>query len=74
MKFLILPGDGIGPEITAATCRVLESLSLKFYLGFDLVQRDIGFAAYDRCKSTMPDDVIEEISTTEMPLLRPADT
>ena len=74
MKFLILPGDGIGPEITAATCRVLESLSLKFDLGFDLVQRDIGFAAYDRCKSTMPDDVMEEISRTEMTILGPADT
>ncbi|WP_126444688.1 3-isopropylmalate dehydrogenase [Sulfuricystis multivorans] len=30
MKILVLPGDGIGPEITAEAVRVLEALDLKF--------------------------------------------
>ncbi|MDI6750450.1 MAG: 3-isopropylmalate dehydrogenase [Pseudomonadota bacterium] len=30
MKILVLPGDGIGPEITAETVRVLKALDLKF--------------------------------------------
>ena len=32
MKILVLPGDGIGPEITAETVRVLKALDLKFEL------------------------------------------
>ncbi len=30
MKILVLPGDGIGPEITAEAVRVLKALDLKF--------------------------------------------
>ena len=33
MKLLVLPGDGIGPEITAATLAVLEAADRKFKLG-----------------------------------------
>ena len=30
MKICVLPGDGIGPEITAQAVRVLNALGLKF--------------------------------------------
>ena len=30
MKICVLPGDGIGPEITAEAVRVLRALDLKF--------------------------------------------
>ena len=30
MKICVLPGDGIGPEITAEAVRVLKALDLKF--------------------------------------------
>jgi 3-isopropylmalate dehydrogenase len=32
MKLLVLPGDGIGPEITAATLVVLDAADKKFDL------------------------------------------
>src|SRR5689334_24851934 len=35
MKLAILPGDGIGPETTAATLRVLEVANRKFALGIE---------------------------------------
>ena len=33
MKILVLPGDGIGPEITAATLAVLDRANSLFKLG-----------------------------------------
>ena len=32
MQLLVLDGDGIGPEITAATCAVLEAAAERFGL------------------------------------------
>mgnify|MGYP003315401927 FL=1 len=74
MKLLILPGDGIGQEITDATCRALDALSSRFGLGFDLVQRDIGLVAHAKTGSTMPHDVMAEIAETEATILGPTDT
>ncbi|MBD1588864.1 3-isopropylmalate dehydrogenase [Pseudomonas typographi] len=47
-QILILPGDGIGPEITAEAVKVLELASEKFSLGFELHHDVIGGAAIDR--------------------------
>ena len=58
MRLLLLPGDGIGPEIAAASRRVLDALDARFYLGIELVERDIGFAALDKHGTTLPDDVL----------------
>ena len=35
-QILILPGDGIGPEIMAEAVKVLEVANSKFNLGFEL--------------------------------------
>lgn len=74
MKILILPGDGIGPEITDATCQALAALDQRFGLGFDMVHREIGLAAHAKVGSTMPDDVMSEIAETEATILGPTDT
>ena len=47
-QILILPGDGIGPEIMAEAVKVLEVANSKFDLGFELSFDDLGGAAYDR--------------------------
>ena len=39
MDILILPGDGIGPETTAATMKVLNAVNDKYSLGLALSQR-----------------------------------
>ena len=74
MKLLILPGDGIGPEITDATCAALGALDRRFGLGFDMVHRDIGLKAHADMGSTMPDAVMAEIAETEATILGPTDT
>ncbi len=58
MKILVLPGDGIGPEITQATLAVLDSANRKFKLGLEWQPEEIGFAALKKRGSTLPEDVM----------------
>ncbi len=58
MKILVLPGDGIGPEITTATLTVLDRANAKFKLGLEWQMEDIGFTALKKRGSTLPDVVM----------------
>jgi 3-isopropylmalate dehydrogenase len=42
MQLLVLPGDGIGPEITAATVAVLRAASERFRLNLNLIEEPVG--------------------------------
>ena len=42
LRLLVLEGDGIGPEITAATLAVLRAADAKFALGLSLESASIG--------------------------------
>jgi 3-isopropylmalate dehydrogenase len=55
VKIAVLPGDGIGPEVTAEAVAVLESLSLP---GLTLVEADVGGAAYKRHGHPLPDETL----------------
>jgi isocitrate/isopropylmalate dehydrogenase len=57
VKILVLPGDGIGPEITTATLAVLDRANARFKLGLEWDIRDIGFTTLKKNGSTMPADV-----------------
>jgi 3-isopropylmalate dehydrogenase len=51
MKICVLPGDGIGPEITAEAVRVLKALNLKMEMEEGL----LGGAAIDAAKDPFPE-------------------
>jgi 3-isopropylmalate dehydrogenase len=59
VKILVLPGDGIGPEITAATLTVLGRANEKFKLGLEWQHETIGLSALKARRSTLPDAVME---------------
>ena len=59
MRIVVLPGDGIGPEITAATVRVLEIASRRFALGLAFQEHAVGLASLKARGSTLPDDVLQ---------------
>ena len=59
MKILVLPGDGIGPEITTATLGVLDRASARFRLGLEWDIRDTGFTALKKHGSTFPVEIQE---------------
>ncbi len=54
-----LPGDGIGPEVTAQATRVLTAISERFDLGIRIEEALIGGAALDRAGTPLPDDTLE---------------
>lgn len=56
-RICLLPGDGIGPEVIGCTEQVLRSLPLDF----EFVRAEIGFAAYERYGTPLPDSTLDEI-------------
>jgi 3-isopropylmalate dehydrogenase len=56
MKIAVLAGDGIGPEVTGAALRVLDSLALP---GLTLLEGDVGGIAYQRHGLPLPAETLE---------------
>jgi 3-isopropylmalate dehydrogenase len=71
MKILVLPGDGIGPEITAATLTVLERASALFELGLQWQRDEIGLAALKKEGTTLPSRVIDAARSAAGVILGP---
>jgi 3-isopropylmalate dehydrogenase len=55
MKIAILPGDGIGPEITKQAVDVLKALKL----GAELLEAQIGGAGYEKFGDPLPDSTLD---------------
>lgn len=68
-KVLVLPGDGIGPEIVAQAVRVLDSLIRDRGLALNLVEGHIGGAAYDQSGSPLPEETLEAARQADAALL-----
>ncbi len=71
LKLLALPGDGIGPEIMAATLAVLDAVRSLVGRRISVESREIGFAALERSGSTIPDAVIADAKAADGVLLGP---
>ncbi|WP_329453939.1 isocitrate/isopropylmalate dehydrogenase family protein [Streptomyces sp. NBC_01497] len=61
MKVLVLPGDGIGPEIVPPTLEVLEAADGAYGLGLAFETADIGLASLAQQGTTLPQAVIDRI-------------
>ena len=55
MKIAVMAGDGIGPEVTREAVRVLRALDLP---GLELVEADVGGAAYHRHGHPLPPETL----------------
>ena len=74
MRILVLPGDGIGPEITAATLAVLDRADFLFKLGLQWQHEEIGLPALKKECTTLPARVLEEARLSEGVILGPLST
>ncbi|NVO12417.1 MAG: isocitrate/isopropylmalate dehydrogenase family protein [Rhodoplanes sp.] len=71
MDILVLPGDGIGPEIAASTVTVLETVGRALSLDLRFESRDIGFASLAAQGTTLPQAVISRIPEVDGTILGP---
>lgn len=71
MRLLALPGDGIGPEITAVTLDVLTELADLTGVPLDVQTRDIGLASLADVGTTLPDDVLALVPEVDGTILGP---
>lgn len=55
MKIAILPGDGIGPEITKQAVDILRALNV----GAELIEAQIGGAGYEKFGDPLPDSTLD---------------
>ena len=58
-KILILPGDGIGPEVTSSAMEILRFVKDLYSLDLDIEIHDVGGAAYDKTGHPLPDKTLE---------------
>lgn len=66
---LVVPGDGIGPEVAREGCRVLEAVSDRFGQRFELAEDTIGGAAIDRFGTPIRDETVALARTSDAVLL-----
>ncbi|MBD7979038.1 3-isopropylmalate dehydrogenase [Serpens gallinarum] len=68
-QILILPGDGIGPEIVAEAVKVLEQANQQFGLGVELSYDELGGGAYDKYGVPLADETLERARQADAILL-----
>src|SRR6195256_1085323 len=69
-RVTLIPGDGIGPEVTKATVRILEATGLKF----EWETFAVGAEAFEKSGEYIPKELIESIERTRVALKGPVMT
>ena len=59
-KLLVLPGDGIGPEVVRETLRVVDWMAKKRSVSFDVQEGLVGGAAYDASGTPLTDETLAD--------------
>ncbi|MDD2213136.1 MAG: isocitrate/isopropylmalate family dehydrogenase [Oscillospiraceae bacterium] len=66
---VLLPGDGIGPEVIASARQVLEACAVRFAIPLAFTEAAIGGAAYDACGSPLPQDTVVKCCAADAVLM-----
>ena len=68
-KLAVLPGDGIGPEITTEAIKVLEAVGRRFSHDFSFQRGLLGGVAIDETGTALPDDTLKNCRRSDAVLL-----
>lgn len=71
-RVTLIPGDGIGPEITAATVRCLEATGVAFE--WETQEAGIGYMEKTGAQEPMPEAVVDSIRKNKLALKAPIGT
>jgi isocitrate dehydrogenase (NAD+) len=69
-RITLIPGDGIGPEVTNAAMRILEATGIKF----EWERYEAGQDAYEKYGEYLPKELLESIERTRVGLKGPVTT
>lgn len=58
-KIIVIPGDGIGQEITASAVKVLKKVDEKFNIGLQFDYRDAGGTSYEKFGTPLTDEALD---------------
>lgn len=59
LNIAVLPGDGIGPEVTAQAKKVLKAIALEFGHKFYFKEAFVGACAIDKTGSPLPEETLK---------------
>ena len=68
-KILLLPGDGIGPEVVSEVKKVIQWLNIKKSLDFEIEEALVGGASYEKYKKPIIDEVFYKALESEAVIL-----
>ena len=68
-KILLLPGDGIGPEVVAEVKKIIQWLNKKKSLDFQTEEGLVGGASYEKYKKPITDEVFYKALESEAVVL-----
>jgi 3-isopropylmalate dehydrogenase len=68
-RICLLPGDGIGPEITAEAVKVLEAIGVREGAQFTFEEALLGGAAIDATGTALPDETLKVAHRSDAVLL-----
>ena len=66
----LIPGDGVGPEITDATCRVVEALDV----GITWDVQEAGMHVFEKTGELLPQSVIDSLRRNKVGIKGPITT
>ena len=58
-KIIVIPGDGIGQEITKSAVEVLKKIDEKFNIGLEFETRDAGGTSYEKFGTPLTDEALD---------------
>ena len=68
-NIVLLPGDGVGPEIVAEAVKVLKAVATLFGHDFEMTEHPVGGAAHDLCGDCLPDATLSACKAADAVLL-----
>jgi 3-isopropylmalate dehydrogenase len=65
LNIAVLPGDGIGPEVTDQAIKALKAIAMEFDHTFTFTYASVGAIAIDQTGNPLPDDTLKVCESTD---------
>jgi len=65
-KISLIPGDGIGPELTEATLKILDAVQQKLDIGLNIIPVEAGDTCFEKRGVALPEETIEVIRNSHI--------